>query len=164
MGPVSGIYWSAVTALYLFVSFLTGRWDRTRIVWACAGVLFRSPSVSPGWYSRKNKDTCPFPERDPRPSLKGNQTRLILSAYGTRFSKERVCTRICSSGFPQCRKQNVENAPALDECARELQRFANFSRKQKAGLSLFNCSKGVLETPSLPGSAGKSVVSLSRNE
>ena len=40
MGPVSGIYWSAVTALYLFVSFLTGRWDRTWIVWACAGVLF----------------------------------------------------------------------------------------------------------------------------
>lgn len=40
MGPVSGIYWSAVTALYLFVSFLIGRWDRTWIVWACAGVLF----------------------------------------------------------------------------------------------------------------------------
>lgn len=40
----------------------------------------------------------------------------------------------------------------------------NFSRKQGVGLSLSNCSKGVLETPSLPGSAGKSVVSLSRNE
>lgn len=49
----------------------------------------------------------------------------------------------------------MENVPALDECARELQRFANFSRKQGVGLSLFNCSKGVLETPSLPGSAGE---------
>lgn len=59
----------------------------------------------------------------------------------------------------------MENAPALDECARELQRFANFSRKQGVGLSLFNCSKGVLETPSLPGSAGEKAWSpLSRNE
>lgn len=54
----------------------------------------------------------------------------------------------------------MENSPALDECARELQRFANFSRKQGVGLSLFNCSKGVLETPSLPGSAGEKAWSL----
>ena len=54
----------------------------------------------------------------------------------------------------------MENAPALDECARELQQFANFSRKQGVGLSLFNCSKGVLETPSLPGSAGEKAWSL----
>jgi hypothetical protein len=34
------IYWCLVTALYLAVSFLTMRWDRTWIVWPVAGVLF----------------------------------------------------------------------------------------------------------------------------
>ena len=34
------VYWSAVTAGYLAVSFITNRWDRTWIVWPVAGVLF----------------------------------------------------------------------------------------------------------------------------
>lgn len=35
---VMGIYWSAATVIYLAVSFLTGRWDMTWIVWPVAGV------------------------------------------------------------------------------------------------------------------------------
>lgn len=33
-----GIYWGSATALYLLVSFLTGRWDMTWIIWPVAGV------------------------------------------------------------------------------------------------------------------------------
>lgn len=36
----SGIYWSAMSAIYLFISFLTGAWASTWIIWPCAGVLF----------------------------------------------------------------------------------------------------------------------------
>lgn len=36
----SGIYWSAMAAIYLFISFLTGAWGSTWIIWPCAGVLF----------------------------------------------------------------------------------------------------------------------------
>lgn len=36
----SGVYWSAVSAIYLFISFLTGAWASTWIIWPCAGVLF----------------------------------------------------------------------------------------------------------------------------
>lgn len=39
-GTFSGIYWCVVTAAYLGVSFVTGRWDRTWIIWPVAGVLF----------------------------------------------------------------------------------------------------------------------------
>ena len=35
---VMGIYWALATAIYLTVSFLTGRWDITWIVWPIAGV------------------------------------------------------------------------------------------------------------------------------
>ncbi|MCR5507753.1 MAG: helix-turn-helix domain-containing protein [Lachnospiraceae bacterium] len=37
---VSGIYWMFITVVYLAVSFLTMRWDRTWIIWAVSGVLF----------------------------------------------------------------------------------------------------------------------------
>ena len=37
---ISGAYWCMVVALYLALSFLTNRWDRTWIVWPCAGVLY----------------------------------------------------------------------------------------------------------------------------
>lgn len=36
----SGIYWCLMTAIYLAASFVTGRWDRTWIIWPVAGVLF----------------------------------------------------------------------------------------------------------------------------
>lgn len=36
----SGPYWCVVTAIYLVVSFLTGRWDQTWLIWVCAGILF----------------------------------------------------------------------------------------------------------------------------
>ncbi len=34
------IYWLLITAIYLVVSFTTGRWDMTWIIWAVSGVLF----------------------------------------------------------------------------------------------------------------------------
>lgn len=37
---LAGIYWSIMTAAYLGFSFATGRWERTWIIWPCAGVLF----------------------------------------------------------------------------------------------------------------------------
>lgn len=37
---LAGIYWSIMTAAYLGFSFATGRWDRTWLIWPCAGVLF----------------------------------------------------------------------------------------------------------------------------
>ncbi|MDY5845584.1 MAG: helix-turn-helix transcriptional regulator [Bariatricus sp.] len=37
---ISGIYWCIVTAIYLGISFYTGAWHRTWVVWPCAGVLF----------------------------------------------------------------------------------------------------------------------------
>ena len=40
LGGLSGIYWGLATAIYLAVSFITMRWDRTWIVWPVAGVLF----------------------------------------------------------------------------------------------------------------------------
>ena len=33
-------YWMAIVVIFLSVSFLTGRWDRTWIIWAVSGVLF----------------------------------------------------------------------------------------------------------------------------
>ena len=40
LDPLSGIYWGLTTAVYLAVSFITGRWETTWIVWPIAGVLF----------------------------------------------------------------------------------------------------------------------------
>ncbi len=37
--PLAAIYWPGITAVYLAVSFLTGRWDITWILWPC-GALF----------------------------------------------------------------------------------------------------------------------------
>lgn len=39
---LGGIYWCVVTAIYLAVSFLTGRWASTWIIWPVAGVLYAS--------------------------------------------------------------------------------------------------------------------------
>lgn len=38
--PISGIYWCIVTAVYLGLSFYTGQWRETWIIWLCAGVLY----------------------------------------------------------------------------------------------------------------------------
>ena len=43
VGERLGVYWCVVTAAYLAVSFLTGRWDMTWIIWPVAGML--SPLV-----------------------------------------------------------------------------------------------------------------------
>ena len=34
------IYWSTITAVYLGISFYTGNWSRTWIIWPCAGVMY----------------------------------------------------------------------------------------------------------------------------
>lgn len=39
LGDGMGIYWCVITAAYLALSFLTGRWDMTWIIWPVAGVL-----------------------------------------------------------------------------------------------------------------------------
>ena len=38
--PLSGIYWLLIVVVYLGISFVTNRWDRTWIIWAVSGVLF----------------------------------------------------------------------------------------------------------------------------
>ena len=40
LDAVSGIYWCAVTAVYLGWSFVTDAWDKTWIIWPVAGVAF----------------------------------------------------------------------------------------------------------------------------
>ena len=38
--PFTRVYWLAIVCIYLAVSFLTNRWDRTWIIWAVSGILF----------------------------------------------------------------------------------------------------------------------------
>ncbi len=38
--PLVSAYWMLIVVIYLAISFLTGRWDRTWIIWAVSGVLF----------------------------------------------------------------------------------------------------------------------------
>lgn len=40
LGSFPGIYWCTAVALYLAVSFFSGHWSRTWILWPVAGVLF----------------------------------------------------------------------------------------------------------------------------
>ena len=37
---VYGAFWCIITAIYLAISFITGRWDMTWIIWPVTGVLF----------------------------------------------------------------------------------------------------------------------------
>lgn len=37
---IAGAYWLIVTAVYLACSFYTSDWNKTWIIWPCAGVLF----------------------------------------------------------------------------------------------------------------------------
>lgn len=39
------VYWSLVTVIYLGISFYTGEWGRTWIIWPCAGILFGAVSA-----------------------------------------------------------------------------------------------------------------------
>ena len=43
-GKIAGVYWPAVTALYLAVSFLTNRWDSSGIIWPVAALIFAAVS------------------------------------------------------------------------------------------------------------------------
>ena len=38
--PFTRAYWMLIVVIYLAVSFITMRWDRTWIIWAVSGVLF----------------------------------------------------------------------------------------------------------------------------
>ena len=40
VGSIAGIYWLLTTALYLFISFYSGAWDKSWMIWPVAGVLF----------------------------------------------------------------------------------------------------------------------------
>ena len=40
VGSIAGIYWLLATALYLFISFYYGVWDKSWMIWPVAGVLF----------------------------------------------------------------------------------------------------------------------------
>lgn len=40
LGAFPGAYWCTATAVYLAISFFTGHWNRSWIVWPVAGVLF----------------------------------------------------------------------------------------------------------------------------
>lgn len=48
---VSGAYWMVTTAIYLLISFLTGRWDITWVVWPVAALLFGAIALL--WQPRK---------------------------------------------------------------------------------------------------------------
>jgi transcriptional regulator with XRE-family HTH domain len=37
---IGGVYWGIITAAYLLVSFVSGRWDMTWIIWPVAGVTY----------------------------------------------------------------------------------------------------------------------------
>ena len=39
-GAVAAIYWGVALVLYLALSFLTGAWDRTWILWPIAGISY----------------------------------------------------------------------------------------------------------------------------
>ena len=41
---IAGIYWPAVIALYIAVSFLTNRWDFSWIIWPVAALIFAAVS------------------------------------------------------------------------------------------------------------------------
>lgn len=38
--PIGSIYWMFITAIYLGISFITNRWDKTWIIWPAAGIAF----------------------------------------------------------------------------------------------------------------------------
>ena len=38
--PLAAFYWSLIVAIYLGLSFFTGDWGRTWIIWPVAAVLF----------------------------------------------------------------------------------------------------------------------------
>lgn len=39
LGPIMGIYWSLIVAIYLGISFTTSNWSKTWIIWPIAGVI-----------------------------------------------------------------------------------------------------------------------------
>ena len=47
---IGNIYWSIVTALYLFISFITMKWGTTWVIWPVAGILYSVVAVIYGNY------------------------------------------------------------------------------------------------------------------
>lgn len=52
-GPVAGIYWLIVTAIFLAVSLYQDNWDRSWIIWPVAGVLFGALMLGCGMVKKK---------------------------------------------------------------------------------------------------------------
>ncbi len=44
-GKIAGIYWLCATTIYLAISFISGKWDKSWILWPIAGVLFGVISI-----------------------------------------------------------------------------------------------------------------------
>ena len=47
---IGNIYWAVVTALYLFISFVTMKWEITWVIWPIAGILYSVVAVIYGNY------------------------------------------------------------------------------------------------------------------
>ena len=52
-GPIAGIYWLLVVAIYLMISLKSGSWDTSWIIWPVAGVLFGALMIFCGMIRRK---------------------------------------------------------------------------------------------------------------
>ena len=49
------VYWLVATAIYLCISFVTNRWDRSWIIWPVAGVLFPAYHAVAAYIVNKNE-------------------------------------------------------------------------------------------------------------
>lgn len=54
---IAGVYWCLAVAIYLGISFVTGEWGKTWIIWPCAGVLFGAIAVLVGMLGER-KGEC----------------------------------------------------------------------------------------------------------
>ena len=53
VGPIAGIYWLLVVAIFLLISLKTGNWNSSWIIWPVAGVLFGALMIFCGMIKRK---------------------------------------------------------------------------------------------------------------
>lgn len=52
--PLTRVYWMLITVIYLALSFITMRWDRTWIIWAVSGILFAIIRVIAGSFVKED--------------------------------------------------------------------------------------------------------------
>lgn len=47
------IYWCTITAVYLGINFLTGNWEKTWVIWPCAGIMYVAvQAIAAAWKSK----------------------------------------------------------------------------------------------------------------